>query len=125
VQLPRGPGRWLNRSMSLEVEAGEVFGTTGGELPGYQVVLATPEAEATLTGTTFAAFRTEEHSCFCLYEGGLRVEIEGDGVTEHMDEGRRIFIYRDGREHSLEPLSDMEIMKLQMIRDAGISAAGD
>ena len=42
-----------------------------------------------------------------------------------MDEGPRIFIFRGGREHGPEPLSDMEVMKLQMIRGAGIVSPED
>ncbi len=118
IQVPEAPGRWFGGSPTLTLEAGEVYGTTRGPLP-YTLVLATGEATAHLQGTTFAVFRTDEATCFCLLDGSLRVEPAGQEALE-LPVGNRVFVYRDGRAPTIESLSDMERDKLTMTRDAGV-----
>ncbi len=120
VRLPDGPGRWWRRSLALHLEAGEVYGTTGGERLPYTFRLKTPEAEAVLTGTTFAVFRTGDATCFCLYAGALQIRDRVGKRDVDLPVGRRVFIYRDGREPSIQPLDAPEQMKLQMMDDQGM-----
>jgi len=119
VRLPDAPGRWFERDIEFFVEAGEIYGTSGGHSPGFPVTLATPEAEALLTGTTFAAFRTESHTCFCLFEGGMEISILATGETESLEVGKRIFVFREDGGIEVAPLDGRETMKLQMMQDAG------
>ena len=66
----------------LELADGEVFGTTGGNPLGFTLRVATPEAEVTLTGTTFAVFRTPDATCFCLWNGSVDIRTAaGDPAT--------------------------------------------
>jgi ferric-dicitrate binding protein FerR (iron transport regulator) len=121
AELPPGPGRWFGRSRTLRIEQGEVYGSTGGEGLGFELVLETGEAKARIIGTTFAAIRLEDATCFCLFSG--RIEFVPAGSTEAIDlpEGQRVFIYRDGRPPLFEDLTDRERMKLQMIEDVTAS----
>lgn len=117
ARIPAPPGRWFSRERSITVTRGEVFGSSGTAGPGFPLVLRTPEATARLTGTTFAVFRTDDATCFCLYRGGLEVTPHGSAPIE-LPVGRRIFVYDDGRPPSIEPLDAGETMKLRMIDDA-------
>jgi ferric-dicitrate binding protein FerR (iron transport regulator) len=100
------------------VESGEIFGSSGEGGLDFTLQLVTPEATALLRGTTFAVFRTGDATCFCLFRGSLEIRAVGSDEILDIEEGQRIFIYRDGREASVEPLDAREIMKLQMIDDA-------
>jgi hypothetical protein len=119
IVLPDPPRRLLPSSITLRVDKGEVYGTTGGPL-AYGFRIQTPEAEAVLHGTTFAAFRTDDATCFCLYEGELHV-ADASGGRFDLEPGFRIFVHRDGRPPRREPLSDMEVMKLSMMRAGGLA----
>lgn len=115
--IPTPPGRWFGRTRTIDVTRGEVFGSSGDAGPGFELVLRTPEATARLTGTTFAVFRTDEATCFCLYRGGIDVTPR-DGSTLSLPVGHRVFVYDDGRPPRIEPLDAGETMKLRMIDDA-------
>ncbi len=119
VELPSGPGRWFGKARTLRLEAGEVFGTSAGEKLGWSLTLAGREAEAELTGTTFAIFLRDDSTCFCLFEGGLRVTVLATGESLDLPVGQRVWVYEDGRT-DMGPLDDWETMKLQMSRDRGI-----
>jgi ferric-dicitrate binding protein FerR (iron transport regulator) len=122
LQLPRPPGRWFSRGRRLDLNAGEIYGTSGGHKLDFELVFATGELEAQLTGTTFAVFRTDEASCVCLWEGGISVmPLVGDETPITLAEKQRVWIFKDGRAPEILPLSDMETMKLQMIHDAGLA----
>jgi ferric-dicitrate binding protein FerR (iron transport regulator) len=119
LRLPDPPGRWFGRERTLELTSGEIFGTTAGEPLGFRLRIVTGEAEAVLTGTTFAVFRTSESTCFCLWNGSLAI-TSGDGKTVEIEPGQRVFVYRDGRPSTPEPLPDWERMKLSMMDDGGL-----
>lgn len=126
LDLPRPPGRWFGRDRRLELAAGEIYGTSGGGKLDFNLVFGTGELEARLTGTTFAVFRTVEASCVCLWEGGIAVApLVGNDAPVILDEKQRVWIYKDGREPEILPLSDMETMKLQMVHDMGLAPSGD
>ena len=116
--LPSPPGRWFGQNRVLKLQEGEVYGSSGETGPGFELTLVTPEARARLTGTTFAVFRTDEATCFCLFRGGLAVTpLDGDDEIV-LPVGHRILFYKDGRAPSIETLDAGEQMKLQMIDDA-------
>ena len=122
LQLPRPPGRWFGRGRRLNLNAGEIYGTSGGNKLDFELVFATGELEAQLTGTTFAVFRTAEASCVCLWEGGISVvPLVGTVAPINLAEKQRVWIYKDGRAPEILPLSDMETMKLQMTEEAGLA----
>ena len=124
LDLPSAPGRWFDRTRRLDLHAGEVYGTTGGQSLTFDLSFATGELQAGLTGTTFAVFRTDEASCVCLWEGGIRVHPLAGGPTVDLVPGQRVWIYKDGRPPEILPLSDMETMKLQMMQEAGVADVG-
>jgi ferric-dicitrate binding protein FerR (iron transport regulator) len=121
LELPQGPGRWFGRSRKLELQRGEIFGTSGSGELGFDLAFVTGELSARLTGTTFAVFRTDEASCVCLWVGGIDVTALGTGEVITLEPQSRVWIYRDGRAPEVMPLSDMETMKLQMIDEAGLA----
>jgi ferric-dicitrate binding protein FerR (iron transport regulator) len=120
VDLPTAPGRWWAKSRTLKLTAGELYGTTGGRPLGFSLTIETPEATAELTGTTFAVFRTEEATCVCLYKGSIQVTPRREGPAVRVPPERRVFVYRDGRSPSVEPLTDMERAKLEMTAQGGL-----
>lgn len=121
VELPRPPGRWIDRVRGLTVTSGEIYGTTGGRPLGFPLTFVSDELRAKVTGTTFAVFRTDEASCVCLWEGGITVTpLVGTHQDVELTPRQRVWVYRDGREPAVMPLDPMEVMKLQMMSDAGI-----
>lgn len=122
LELPRPPGRWFGRSRRLPLTSGEIYGTTGGRKLGFDLAFESDELRANLVGTTFALFRTDEASCVCLWEGGIVVTpLVGSEAAITLDPQQRVWVYKDGRQPEILPLSDMERMKLQMTQDAGIA----
>ena len=124
LDLPAAPGRWFDRTRRLDLQAGEIYGTTGGQSLSFDLTFATGELQAGLTGTTFAVFRTDTTSCVCLWEGGIRVQPVAGGPVVDLEPGQRIWVYKDGRPAEVLPLSDMETMKLQMMQEAGVADVG-
>jgi ferric-dicitrate binding protein FerR (iron transport regulator) len=124
LELPRPPGRWFGRDRELTLTAGEIYGTSGGRTLDFDLTFATGELQAQLTGTTFAVFRTDTASCVCLWEGGIAVTpLVGPAETIDLEVKRRVWVFKDGRAPAILPLSDMEVMKLQMIHEAGLAEA--
>jgi len=122
LTLPKAPGRWFNRSRQMPLTSGEIYGTSGGQKLDFDLVFNTTELEARLTGTTFAVFRTDTTSCVCLWEGSIEVTpLVGPADLVDLEEKTRVWIYRDGREPAILPLSGMETMKLQMTEDNGLA----
>jgi ferric-dicitrate binding protein FerR (iron transport regulator) len=120
VVLSDPPGRWFGRAVVIHVEAGEIYGTTGGTRPDFALRFETPEAFAEVHGTTFAVFRTEEATCFCLWSGALEITPTDTGEPIDLPVQMRVFVYKDGRQPEVQPISDMERMKLSMTHDAGL-----
>ena len=122
LTLPKPPGRWFNRNRRLPLTSGEIYGTSGGQQLGFELVFATDELEARLTGTTFAVFRIDVASCVCLWSGGIAVTpLVGEFDVVNLEELNRVWIYKDGREPEIKPLDAMETMKLQMTHDGGLA----
>ncbi len=122
LELPKPPGRWFDRNRRLPLTSGEIYGTSGGQKLGFDLVFHTPELEARLTGTTFAVFRIDVASCVCLWEGGVAVTpLVGDYDVVNLEVLHRVWIYKDGREPEIKTLDANETMKLQMTHDAGLA----
>ena len=119
VELPTAPGRWFGRRKDLELASGEIYGTTGGKPLGWHLTLSGEGGRAELTGTTFAIILEGESTCFCLFEGGLDIDVFGTGETLALPVERRITIAPDGGT-KVEELRPMERMKLQMLFDMGL-----
>lgn len=120
IQLPESPGRWFNRSRTIDLLAGEIYGTTGGKPLDFDLRVHTAEANAHIMGTTFAVLRFDFGTCVCLWTGELMVEpMSGDEGIMMPDE-MKYFVYNDGRPNEMMPIDDMERMKLSMTQDAGL-----
>jgi len=123
IELPDAPGRWFDRGRELLLTSGEIYGTTAGQALGFPMRFYTEELSATLTGTTFAVFRTDSTSCVCLWEGGITViPLDDPDSPILLEAGQRVWVYKDERTPDVLPLNDMETMKLQMTQDAGLAA---
>jgi ferric-dicitrate binding protein FerR (iron transport regulator) len=118
VELPHGPGRWINRERTLRLLQGEAFGSSHEGGLGFTLNLDTSEARATLTGTSFAVIRNAEATCFCLYRGGLEIRATGSDQMIELPVEHRVFIYRDGRPPEIMPIDGGERMKLEMMENS-------
>lgn len=116
--LPAPPRRWFAAGMEIQVQRGEVFGTTRGRKLPASLVLRTPQANVQLTGTTFAVLLTDEGTCVCLLEGRVEVQAHDAATPTVVPEGFRCVVYADGRPQEILPIAEMERGKLQMLRDA-------
>jgi len=119
ARLPKGPGRWFLTGRTIVLQQGEVFGSTGGEPLDFTLRFQTEIAMAALSGTTFAAIRLEDATCFCLYTGALEIIQSIDGERVELPAGQRVFLYDDGRPPEFAPLDQREQMKLQMMHQQG------
>ena len=113
--LARLPGKWLRRDLEVSLDHGELRFTTGPEFHGRRLVVRTPEARATVTGTTLAVLRGTDTTCVCVFEG--RVAVAGSGFADTVLAGTRRTLFATGAPSRLEPIRGMETMKLGMLRD--------
>jgi ferric-dicitrate binding protein FerR (iron transport regulator) len=121
IELPPPPGRWLAKARTIRLTRGEIYGTTSGERLTFSLTIETPEATARLLGTTFAAFRTEDGTCFCLWSGGIEVAPADGSPHVRVPTEHKFFVYNDGRAPEVMPIDDMERMKLSMTHEAGLA----
>jgi ferric-dicitrate binding protein FerR (iron transport regulator) len=115
--LPATPGRWLRRRVTGAVRMGEIRVTTGPAFAGARLRLDTPEAEVEVTGTTLAVICEPAGTCVCVYEGVVKVGARGVGM-EAVANGRRRFVFNDGRPPESAGIRPMENTKLGMFRDS-------
>jgi ferric-dicitrate binding protein FerR (iron transport regulator) len=120
LQLPSPPTRWFGRSRTLTLEAGEIYGTTGGRSLSFPLLFETAEVTAQLTGTTFAVFRTDVGTCVCLWSGAVEVVPRDTGEAVTLTPETKYYVYNDGRPSEVQPIDAMERMKLSMMHDSGI-----
>lgn len=120
IELPAPPGRWFARTRTLRLEKGEIYGTTGGQELSFPLQFETLEVTAQLTGTTFAVFRTAEGTCVCLWTGRVEVTPRDTGQAMSLAPETKFYVYNDGRPSEVQPIDDMERMKLSMMHDGGI-----
>jgi len=119
IMLPDAPRRWNPSPMTVEVQAGELFCTTAGQHLPTTLDVFTDNLTARVTGTTFSVWRNPEGTCVCLLEGSVMV-MPKDDASEAMTvpEGNKMVLFDDGRPHLVEPITDMERAKLQMLHDS-------
>jgi ferric-dicitrate binding protein FerR (iron transport regulator) len=120
IQLPAPPARWFGQPRTLRLEQGEIYGTTGGQELSFLLQFETLEVTAQLAGTTFAVFRTDEGSCVCLWTGGIVVTPRDSGQAVALEPETKFYVYTDGRPNEVQPIDDMERMKLSMMHEGGI-----
>jgi len=113
--VPQTPGRWYGRRVSAEVLAGEVRLMTGPRFDGARLSITTPAARVEVTGTTLAVICDPEGTCVCVLEG--KVGVGGrDGPMETVKQGRRRFMFNDGRAEAAE-IRPTELVQLGELRE--------
>jgi|GEM_PF-1963931 len=118
IVLPDAPRRWNPETMTIAVEHGELFGSTGGEKLPAAINLVTNVLSARITGTTFAVFRIPEATCVCLLEGSVQITPSvGNATPIDVPVESKVLIFNDGRPHEIVPIDGMERSKLQMLLD--------
>jgi len=115
--LPQTPGRWFGREVAAELSQGQLRITTGPGFRGARLALRTPEADVAVTGTTLAVICEPHGTCVCVLEGRVDVGPRG-GEMAAVDEGRRRFVFNDGREPEVDEMRPIEREKLGVFRDA-------
>ncbi|MEZ4386371.1 MAG: FecR family protein [Candidatus Krumholzibacteriia bacterium] len=118
MELPAPPRRWQPREMVLTLLGGEVYGIAKDLDAPLRVVAR--NSETLVRGTTFAVFQTPEASCTCLWEGSVEITGRTSGEVFTLDAGKRYLVYNDGTASGPQPLDAGEVMKLQMLHDAGL-----
>jgi hypothetical protein len=116
LTIPAPPGRWLGRSTTGGVAAGEVRFVTGPGFAGAHLTIEAPSARIHATGTTFAVISTRDSTCVCVLEGEVRMEGD-DGSSEIVEAGMRRTVFAQRGEVLDEEIFPMERMKLEMLRE--------
>lgn len=118
--LPETPGRWFRREVTAAVRHGEIRITTGPAFQGSRLRVDTPEAEIEVTGTTLAVICEPAGTCVCVHDGVVKVGARG-GSMEPVTDGRRRFVFNDGRAPESAGIRPTEISKLGAFRESGRS----
>jgi ferric-dicitrate binding protein FerR (iron transport regulator) len=119
LTVPPPPPRWFGRVVELYARAGELRITTGPRFSGARLLVRTPDAEVDVTGTTLAVILNPLGTCVCVFEGTVKLGTLGGELTP-VPAGTRRQMFRDGNPPVMEPIRDMERMKLGMFRDASL-----
>lgn len=117
ASIPSAPGRWFRRAGSAEIRSGELRITTGAAFRGARLALETPEARIEVTGTTFAVICEPSGTCLCVLEGRVRMGGRGAAAMAEVVEGRRRFVFADGREDEAAEMRHTEHAPLGEFRD--------
>ncbi len=117
ITIPEPPARWFGRSSRMDVRSGEVRISTGPRFRGARFAVRTPLATAEITGTTIAVILEPEFACVCVLDGTASVGAP-NGQRAELATGMRRFFYRNDSPSLLQPIDDMQRMKLTMFRDA-------
>ncbi len=117
MTLPAPPPRWFGRHSEGRVEAGEVRLTSGTRFHGATLTIATPQASATMTGTTLAVIEEPMGTCVCVLEGTVHV-MAGRHDMGMVPAGQLQQVFADGRAPHRGEMRPTERMKLGMMRAA-------
>ena len=117
VEMPATPGRWFGRGVSANLTAGQLRVTTGPRFSGARFAIHTPEADVAVTGTTLAVICEPHGTCICVLEGRVDVGARG-GEMSVVEEGRRRFVFNDGRGPEVDEMRPMEREKLGEFRES-------
>ncbi len=104
--------------LTAEVLAGTAWGTTGDRFPPGGLDIVTAEADAHVSGTTFAIMCEPTNTCVCVLEGKVRVIVPSGGI-ETVPAERRLYVSRTENRTALEPLPADERAKLESVRARG------
>ena len=116
-ELPATPGRWFARDVAANLAHGQLRITTGPRFHGARLAVHTPEADVAVTGTTLAVICEPNGTCVCVLDGHVDVGARGGEMTV-VDQGRRRFVFNDGRDPEVDEMRPVEREKLGMFRDA-------
>lgn len=116
VVMPATPGRWFGRGVSATLATGQLRITTGPRFRGARLAIQTPEAEVGVTGTTLAVICEPHGTCVCVLEGRVDVGARG-GEMSVVEEGRRRFVFNDGRGPEVDEIRPAERDRLGEFRD--------
>jgi len=117
LTLPATPGRWMNRSVTGMVRRGEIRITTGSAFHGARLRFETPDADVMVTGTTLAVICEPTGTCVCVHSGAVMVGPRG-GSMERVPEGRRRYVFNDGRPPESAEIRPNEGVQLGVFRDS-------
>ena len=117
LTLPATPGRWMNRRVTGAVDRGEIRVTTGSAFAGAHLHVQTPEAVIEVTGTTLAVICEPAGTCVCVHDGVVKMGASG-GSMERVPEGRRLYVFNDGRPPEFAEIRPTEGTKLGEFRDS-------
>ncbi len=123
LEMPAPPGRWFGRRTAASLARGQLRITTGPGFRGARLEVHTPEADVAVTGTTLAVICEPHGTCVCVLDGHVDVGARG-GTMSVVDEGRRRFVFNDGREPEADDMRPMEREKLGMFRESMGAALG-
>lgn len=116
MTLPAVPGRWFNRAVRGTVEHGEVRIATDQKFHGALLVMATPEVEVEVRGTTVAVLRPPFGTCVCVFEGNVVVSAPG-AAPEAVSPGGRFTIFSEGQKVDRGEILPEERVKLGMLQE--------
>jgi len=117
ASVPRLPGRWFRRAGSAELRSGELRVTTGAGFRGARLAIETPEAAVEVAGTTFALICEPAGTCLCVMEGVVRIGPRAGGAMHDVTEGRRRYVFADGREDESAEMRHTEHAPLGEFRE--------
>ncbi len=91
LTLSAAPNRMWWRRMTVRLESGDAYFTTGQAFHGAHLDVTTPEASVRAVGTSFAVLRHSFGTCVCVMEGRVRVAGKGAPAGDGMEvpEGMR------------------------------------
>lgn len=108
LTLSAAPNRLWSRGMSVRLESGDTWFSTGSSFRGAHLDVTTPEARVRAVGTSFAVLRHGFGTCVCVMEGHVRVAGAGTAAGEGVSvpEGMRRVVGTDRSEETLPILED-------------------
>lgn len=121
LELPPAPPRWWGRTMRAELNAGDVYFSTGPRFHGTTLDVTTPHATVRAVGTSFAVLCAPTSTCVCVMEGKVRVggAATAAGGGREIPAGMRCVMHADQASETL-PILDESVHHLhRQIAEAG------
>lgn len=115
VTLPGSPGRWLGKSVSSRLDAGEIRFKSGARFPGNLLAVTTPQGRAEITGTTVSVQVGPMGTCVCVLEGHVKVGVDKADMAV-ISPGSRKVMPPDGPP-SIEPIKAMHEAGVRQFTD--------
>lgn len=121
LELPPAPPRWWGRGVRAELNAGDVYFSTGAGFHGTTLDVVTPHATVRAVGTSFAVLCAPTSTCVCVMEGAVRVggAATPAGGGRDVPAGMRCVMHADQGSEVL-PILDESVHHLhRQIAEAG------